>query len=109
MDVGIDITYKEHYLNHELQLAHKILTPHELALFEKSPDPLRFLMGRYAAKEAFLKANGKGLFEISFTDIEILNDESGAPHIYYQGKEEFDVSLSHDGDYAVAIVIRRNR
>ena len=71
---------------------------------------------RFAAKEAFLKALGTGLRDgISWHDVEVVNDHLGKPSLLITGKarELFEVnrlrshflSLSHDGDVAVASVI----
>ncbi|MFC1856050.1 holo-ACP synthase [Thermodesulfobacteriota bacterium] len=71
---------------------------------------------RFAAKEAFLKSIKTGLrYDLKLTDIEILNDELGAPYINLYGAtkkhaeglkvKNMHVSLSDDGEYAVANVI----
>ena len=69
---------------------------------------------RFAAKEAFFKALGTGIFT-RLTDVEIINDEHGAPKIFLHGKtqtlayergiEKFFVSLSHSREYATAICV----
>lgn len=69
---------------------------------------------RFAAKEAFFKSLGTGIFT-SLTEVEILNDELGKPQIFLYGKaktffenlraEKIFVSLSHCKDYATASVI----
>lgn len=58
--------------------------------------------GIFAAKEAYFKAVGTGI-KLPMTDVEILHNAAGKPFI--NGKENCDVSISHDGDYAVAAVI----
>lgn len=64
--------------------------------------------GIYAAKEAVFKLSGKGIVG-SFTDIEICYSEDGAPFAKLCGKigellgEQVCVSISHDGEYAVAV------
>ncbi len=58
--------------------------------------------GIFAAKEAYFKAVGTGI-KLPMTDVEILHNKAGKPFI--NGKENCDVSISHDGDYAVAAVI----
>lgn len=75
------------------------------------------LAARFAAKEAVSKALGTGIWRhgIRFTDIEIIVDEFGKPSVIFHGnaKEEFDrigglhsaVSISHDGDQAVAMCV----
>ena len=69
---------------------------------------------RFAAKEAFFKALGTGIFT-SLKDVEIFNDERGAPKIKLRGKaetfakekcvEKISLSLSHSRDFATAICI----
>ena len=69
---------------------------------------------RFAAKEACGKALGTGIMSegIGMTDIEVVIDEKGAPHLELKGraKEKADelgvfsisVSLTHDGGMAAA-------
>ena len=69
---------------------------------------------RFAAKEAVAKAMGTGIMTmgIGMTDIEIINNDKGAPlvNLFGRAKQEAEalnvfsisVSLSHDGDYATA-------
>lgn len=61
------------------------------------------LAGHFAAKEAYSKAVGKGLtkefIQKSFVDY----SKNGRPFLNYNGKR-FLVSISHDGDYAIASV-----
>lgn len=68
---------------------------------------------RFAAKEAVFKAISKTLkdkYEISWKDIEILNEEGGRPTISLSpisnGKiENIDISMSHCKEYATATVV----
>lgn len=68
--------------------------------------------GFWAIKEAFSKAIGTGIgANCSFYDVRIYKDEKGAPHIALSKHlvESFkilrcSVSLTHDGEYAVAVV-----
>lgn len=74
---------------------------------------LSYFAGRWAAKEAAAKALGCGIgAECSFTDIEVLNDGRGAPHLkctapaaVKHGSVRYLVSISHEKSYAVATVI----
>lgn len=100
--IGIDLVQISRISNVDA-LANKIFSLSEKELFNKANNKLTFLAGRFAAKEAFLKANHKGLGEIPLTDIEVLYNVDGAPYIKYMHKI-YDVSISHDGDYATAIV-----
>lgn len=77
------------------------------------------LAGRFAAKEAMLKALGTGWSAgVSWHDIQVLNDVGGKPVATARGRTgalaqqagvtRIHVSLSHDGDYAMAEVILTN-
>ena len=64
---------------------------------------------RFAAKEAIFKAMSnllKDKYEITWTDVEIINDEKGRPvvHFFKEGYdiEQIDISLSHLKEYAIA-------
>lgn len=69
---------------------------------------------RFAAKEAFFKALGTGIFT-KLTDVEVVNDEHGAPKIFLRGQaktlseergvEKIFISLSHSRDFATATCI----
>ena len=71
--------------------------------------------GKFAAKEALLKALGLGLREANWKEIEIKNDELGQPIIDTSGKlkniaaikgvSKYFISISHTKEYAVAQVI----
>jgi holo-[acyl-carrier protein] synthase len=72
--------------------------------------------GRFAAKEAFLKALGTGWRgKITWHDIEVTSDESGVPRLKVTGEAaqiltergatRTHLSISHTGEYAVAQVL----
>ena len=103
MHFGIDVVYISRIKDFH-RLANFILSMKEKELFMNHPNQKHFIAGRYAAKEAFLKMKEKGLGEIPFKDIEVLyKKDTTIPYILYQGKE-YSVSLSHDGNYAIALV-----
>ncbi|MTI80946.1 MAG: holo-[acyl-carrier-protein] synthase [Firmicutes bacterium] len=79
-------------------------------------DPYPCLAGRFAAKEAVLKALGSGLSGCRFVDVEILSDEkTGAPKVVLharaknkalvKGIKQVMVSISHDRGRAVAFAV----
>ncbi|MEG0034299.1 MAG: holo-ACP synthase [Bacilli bacterium] len=106
MGVGIDIVAIKHIKNYKT-LAKKILSEKEYEIFltkKAEENAINFVAGRYAAKEAFLKANKVGIGAINFQEISIINLNSGQPILYYQEKE-YEVSISHEKEYAIAIVI----
>lgn len=103
--IGVDIVNLERISLEKDLFAKKILTPKEYEYFLSLTSLKRkkeFLGGRFAGKEAFLKANGKGLGEISFQDIEILNEDSGKPYLNFPNAF---ISLSHENTYAIAYVV----
>jgi holo-[acyl-carrier protein] synthase len=72
--------------------------------------------GRFAAKEAILKALGTGLAAgASWKQMEILPDAQGAPRASFSGAiarrmrtlgaTRCHLSISHEGDYAVAFAV----
>ena len=94
----------------------KILTEKEIKYVTQDKRSLmNKLAGRFAAKEAFAKVLGAKLSEVDFKDVEILNEKSGAPKIilYKRAKKKanqkkltnFDVSISHEKEFAIAIVV----
>jgi holo-[acyl-carrier protein] synthase len=78
-------------------------------------DPAEGLAARFAAKEAVLKALGRGLGACAFRDIEVVRAASGAPSIAMHGTAArlaaehgvtaWHVSLSHTATMAEAVVI----
>ncbi|OQC11280.1 MAG: Holo-(acyl-carrier-protein) synthase [Tenericutes bacterium ADurb.Bin087] len=102
MAVGIDLVYIPRFVGKE-KLAARILSPNELEIYNMRPNKEEFLAGRFAAKEAFLKAIKEGIGRIAFHKIDIVYKRDGRPEIHHDGKV-YSVSISHDGDYAVAIV-----
>lgn len=73
------------------------------------------LAARWAAKEAAMKAMGKGVGEVRMTDVEVTVEPSGRPQLIFHGRAEelvraaawrsWSLSLSHDGDYATAVLV----
>lgn len=88
----------------------RILTRNEKVVFDKLTSERRkteFLAGRFAAKEAFAKATGNGIGELSFLDMEVLANENGTPEMVvqkYAGNRIY-VSITHSRDYAAAQVV----
>ena len=67
---------------------------------EESPETLA---GIFASKEALGKHLGSGINKNILENSIILKDEKGKPSIVLDNKN-YDLSISHDGDYAIAIV-----
>ena len=67
----------------------RILSARELDYCQRQKNFLGALAGRFAAKEAVMKALGVGLGQgISWQDIEILNESTGRPVVYLHGQIE---------------------
>lgn len=77
------------------------------------PERLReHAAGLFAAKEAVAKALGTGFAGFGFSDIEILPDQAGCPHVTLHGGAlekakggRVHVSVSHDGGMALAFAV----
>lgn len=75
--------------------------------------PERHFAGRFAAKEAVVKALGTGFVEgIHWQDIEIVNDHSGKPSVFLSDRinSRFNspkilISISHCKEYATAVAL----
>ncbi len=110
--IGIDMIKIERMERFEEKYGEKallrFLNPKEL-LYVKQ---IRTAAGFWAAKEACSKALGTGIGEeCGFHDISISKSEKGAPQLHLAAHlvERYDiidtsVSITHDGDYAIAVV-----
>ena len=90
----------------------RVFTPDEIAYCRgRAPN----LAGRFAAKEATMKALGTGVRGVSWKDIEVIRAESGAPSVKLHGRAkaraerlqvvEISLSISHSREVAVAFVV----
>ncbi|PKB69617.1 MAG: holo-[acyl-carrier-protein] synthase [SAR202 cluster bacterium Io17-Chloro-G5] len=97
--------YGQRFLDH-------VFTPDEIAYCRgRAPN----LAGRFAAKEAAMKALGTGVRGVSWKDIEVIRADSGAPSLRLHGRAEkraerlqvgeMSLSISHSREYAVAFVV----
>ena len=88
--------------------ARRVLTDKEMERFAslKGRRQVEYLAGRWSAKEAFSKAMGTGIGKLGFQDLEVLNNERGAP---YFSKSPFSgkvwLSISHTDQFVTASVI----
>ena len=109
--IGVDITEldrMETLINRQPRLKERVLTESEILIFEKlnGKRKIEYFAGRFAAKEAFSKANGTGIGKhLSFLDIEIISDDKGKPVISKPFSKGVHLSISHSRDYAVAQVV----
>jgi holo-[acyl-carrier protein] synthase len=119
---GIDLVevpaFREVALRHD-RFLDEVFTAGERAYCLSRKDPFPHLAGRYAAKEACLKAVGIGLsgsgIDHSLQDVEVAGAPSGRPHLRVhgwvaaiarrRGVRQWSVSISHTPGWAVATVI----
>ena len=99
--IGVDILdlsriqLKDSFIQH-------VLTEEEREIFSslKNEDrKIEFLGSRFSGKEAIFKATQ----DPHYLSYSILNDESGKP--YVKDHPEIEISLSHDGGMAIAMVL----
>lgn len=120
---GIDLAsvdrIREMIADHGDRFLHRVFTGAERETATKQAGASKkaeHLAGRFAAKEAALKALGTGWRDgIAWTDVEILNQPSGAPSLHLHAKarefadalgaKNYHVSISHAAGVATASVI----
>lgn len=94
----------------------EIFTPTEQAYCAGKRRRFEHLAGRFAAKEAVLKAFGTGMGpRMRWTDVEIVNNPLGRPRVNLSGAvavkarqrgvRDIDISLSHTAELALAQVV----
>lgn len=99
--IGCDIVDINRIRADEQRLADRILTEREQAEYNrKGKAKTTYLAGRFAAKEALIKAGQTGRIR----DYEILNDADGAPHITLPGHRVW-ISIAHEKETAIAMVV----
>lgn len=116
--IGIDIIeidrikesidrFGDHFLN-------KIYTPNELEYCLSKHNKYQHFAARFAAKEAIYKAlSSEWGKEISWQDIDIMNEPNGLPIVRFSGNlEEFvnkdksiKISMSHSDNYVTCVAI----
>ncbi|HEY9713905.1 MAG TPA: holo-ACP synthase [Chroococcales cyanobacterium] len=99
-----------------MRFARRILTQSEQNyVFGRKHQKMHSLAARFAAKEAASKALGVGWNGIGWKEIEVTRKPSGEPGLLLHGRaaslaeklglEHFEVTLSHEREYAVAFVL----
>ena len=85
----------------------KIFSPNEIKEAQSKQNEAQFFSGRFAAKEAIRKATStpRHPSKLTFKSIEIFNYASGKPGVDLNNDSVVDISISHDGNYAVAFCV----
>ncbi len=98
------------------RFAQKVFSEGERALFAGKTEERagEIAAGCFAAKEAFLKACGRGLGAFALTDIAALRNDAGAPYYACTGAAAAHLeqnglvahlSITHDGGLAIAFAL----
>ncbi|MFH1844166.1 MAG: holo-ACP synthase [bacterium] len=101
--------YRERFLQ-------RCFTPGEIALARsRQRGEAAALAARWAAKEAFLKALGRPLGSVAMREIEVIQGRNERPVLSLSGRaatalrdaggRKVHLSLSHERDYATAVVL----
>ena len=110
--IGIDIVeFKQILPKLNDKFINRILSKNELIRYNSITNEqrrLEYISGRFAVKEAYTKIYRRFDKPLNFTDVEVLNDEFGAPYIIssYKPEDKILVSISHSANYVVAICIK---
>jgi holo-[acyl-carrier protein] synthase len=91
----------------------RVFTDGEIAYCRARSDPAPHFAARFAAKEAGLKALGTGLqFGVRWRELEVRRERTQAPTLVLSGRSQeiglgkggsrMLLSLTHEGDYALA-------
>ena len=109
----IEIARVERALKRTPRMAQRLFTDEERAYCERTARPAQHYAGRFAAREAVLKALGTGFSQgIGLKDVSVTRDESGRPQVLLAGRAaevaaeqgvlEIALSLSFTRDTPVA-------
>lgn len=118
MLVGIDVLdvmRMEKFVQNE-QFLDKYFTSYEAMYVSQTNRKTLTLAGIYAAKEAFLKALGIGIFGgIALNEIEVNHYENGKPYIKLSenaklivtsaGIKDIQMNISHTDEIAIAVCV----
>jgi holo-[acyl-carrier protein] synthase len=104
---------------HGAPILERLYTPREIEYCETYRNKYERYAGRFAAKEAAMKALGTGWrFGVRWRDIEVAREPSGKPTLHLEGvAREFgerlgvkniSLTITHSGNLALAEVIFEN-
>ena len=114
---GIDIVdvdrIKSSIEKYQDKFLSKVFNKEEQDYCNSKSNPFIHFSGKFAAKEAIMKAVfcSKKLSSIGFRDISIMNDKNGAPKVFIRGlyEKSINISISHTNDQAIAFAILQEK
>jgi holo-[acyl-carrier protein] synthase len=121
--LGVDIAevgrIEAAIVRHGRPFLQRVFTPAEIAYCERHRDRAERFAGRFAAKEAAMKALGTGWRRgVRWVDIEVVREPSGKPTLKLSGAsraiadrlgvKNIALTITHTGNMALAEVIFEN-
>lgn len=111
----VDIPRFEEVLGRRPRMADRLFSDAELSYARGLARPAQALAGRFAVKEAVMKALGVGLGSVDWPDISVVRLPGGRPQLDVAGRAAelagrlgvgaWHVSISHTGTVAAAVVV----
>jgi holo-[acyl-carrier protein] synthase len=115
----VDISRFRTALGRTPSMRERLFTSVELDYVAPKKDPVPSLAGRFAAREATMKALGLGLGAFGFHDVWVSRADSGAPALEVEGRAaeiaaaagivRWHLSITHGDLVAVAMVVAERR
>ena len=117
LGIGVDLTemprLRRIVARWDERFLQRVFTEQEISYCRRRRDPIPHFAARFAAKEATLKALGTGLrMGVNWRELEVRRERGQAPTMVLSGRcqaiaeskggRRVLLSLSHDGDYAMA-------
>lgn len=112
--IGIDLIEIER-IKKSIESKHfceRVFGENELKELTDKGFPAQSAAACFAAKEAFGKSLGIGIFGFSLTEVETLHNKNGKPYLHLSGNAlklagdlSFDISITHTRELAEAVVI----
>ncbi len=117
--IGIDIVsvrrLKEAIERQGQRFLNRVFTKSEQNYCEKKRNKYENYAGRFAAKEAVIKAKKGGPGRYAFKDIEVVRGFKGEPSIFLTSAArkklkisphaQFELTMAHERDFAIAAVV----
>lgn len=122
LGLGVDIVEVQRIrsaLKNAERMVNRVFTAEEIRYCSDRKKKFQHFAGRFAAKEAALKALGTGWQRgITWKDVEVSSNKLGKPELTFHGKakrifqelgaRQTQLSITHAQEYALAVVILEN-
>jgi len=103
--IGIDIVENHRLKSKNYKFIEKVLTKKEIKIYDKliGNFKVEFIAGRFAIKEAIIKATNKKISNMQ--DIYITNNIDGSPKCEINKNYKFLISISHEKKFTIGMAI----